>query len=154
MENAFILRAPQGANKKKVIVGRGRSSGAGGTSCRGNKGQNSRSGGGVRLGFEGGQTPLFRRLPSRGFSNEAFKLRYTIVNLAILETIFPNDSAVNYKTLLAKGVVKTNETLIKILGNGVLTKKLIVQVDRVSKSAKVAIEKAGGQVLASTDQNI
>lgn len=153
MENPFILRAPVGANKKKTIIGRGRSSGTGGTSGRGNKGQNSRSGGGVRLGFEGGQTPLFRRLPSRGFSNAVFKVEYTVVNLDILETAYSNGETVSYETLVAKGILKNQETLVKVLGRGTISKKLTVQVDKVSEAAKVAIEKAGGQVVALTGQD-
>ncbi|NNM55041.1 MAG: 50S ribosomal protein L15 [Spirochaetales bacterium] len=148
MENMFILRAPQGANKKKTIIGRGRSSGTGGTSGRGNKGQKSRSGGGVRLGFEGGQTPLFRRLPSRGFSNAYFKVDYTVINLSDLERVYSSGETVDYNTLVAKGLVKKSETLVKLLATGSLTKKLTVSVDKVSEAAKSAVEKAGGTVTA------
>lgn len=138
----YIIRVPLGATKKKVIVGRG----YGGKSRRGNNGQNSRSGGGVRFGFEGGQTPLFRRLPRRGFSNEFFKQVYTLVNLDLLESLFSNGEEVNYDTLLTKGVIKRSENAIKILGNGKLTKKLTVQVSKISESAKAAVEAAGGTV--------
>ena len=151
MENPFILRAPEGANKKKHIIGRGRSTGTGGTSTRGSKGQKSRSGGGVRLGFEGGQTPLFRRLPSRGFSNAAFKVRYTPVNLLILEKFYTNGETVSYETLVAKGILKNSETAVKILGKGTLTKKLTFQVGKISEGAKAAVEKAGGTVVVTTD---
>jgi large subunit ribosomal protein L15 len=148
MENPYILRAPIGANTKKTIIGRGRSSGTGGTSGRGNKGQKSRSGGGVRLGFEGGQTPLFRRLPSRGFSNAVFTVKYSVVNLSLLEQAYGNGETVNYESLVAKGLIKRSETLVKVLGKGTLTKKLTVSVDKLSESAKVAIEKAGGKVVS------
>jgi len=150
MENPFILRAPAGANKKKHIIGRGRSTGTGGTSTRGNKGQNSRTGGGVRLGFEGGQTPLFRRLPARGFSNADFRLEYTVVNLLLLEKFYSNGETVNYTTLLEKGLIKAKETAVKILGKGTLTKKLTIEVGKISSGAKAAVEKAGGTVVVAT----
>ena len=153
MENPFILRAPVGANKKKHIIGRGRSTGTGGTSTRGNKGQNSRTGGGVRLGFEGGQTPLFRRLPSRGFSNAPFKVVYTAVNLLLLEKNYSNGETVSYETLVAKGILKNKETAVKILGKGTLTKKLTVSVDKISVGAKAAVVKAGGTVVATAAEN-
>ena len=153
MENPYILRAPVGANKKKHIIGRGRSTGTGGTSTRGNKGQKSRSGGGVRLGFEGGQTPLFRRLPARGFSNAVFRIEYACVNLLLLEKYFANGETVSYQTLVAKGILKTTETLVKILGKGTLTKKLTIQVDKISEGAKAAVEKAGGTVVSHTTEN-
>ena len=148
MENMFILRAPKGANKKKTIIGRGRSSGTGGTSGKGNKGQKSRSGGGVRLGFEGGQTPLFRRLPSRGFSNAYFKVDFTVINLSDLEKVYVSGETVDYNSLVAKGLVKKSETLVKLLAKGTLTKKLTVSLEKVSEAAKVAVEKAGGTVTA------
>ena len=148
MENMFILRAPQGANKKKTIIGRGRSSGTGGTSGKGSKGQKSRSGGGVRLGFEGGQTPLFRRLPSRGFSNAYFKVDYAVINLSDLEKVYSSGETVDYNTLVKKGLLKKSETLVKLLAKGSLTKKLTVSVDKVSEAAKSAVEKAGGTVTA------
>ncbi len=153
MENPYILRAPVGANKKKHIIGRGRSTGTGGTSTRGNKGQKSRSGGGVRLGFEGGQTPLFRRLPARGFNNAVFRIEYTCVNLLLLEKYFSAGETVNYETLVAKGLIKNKETLVKILGKGALTKKLTIQVDKVSSGAKASVEKAGGTVVLATAEN-
>lgn len=144
----FILRAPVGANKKKRVIGRGSSSTRGGVSGRGNNGQKSRSGGGVRLGFEGGQTPLFRRLPSRGFSNAVFKLDFTVVNVGQLETAFKNGETVNYDSLVEKGIIKASETLVKLLGKGTFTKKLTVQVDKVSAGAQALIEKNGGKVVA------
>ena len=125
-------------------VGRGPGSGNGKTSGRGQKGQKSRSGGGVRLGFEGGQTPLFMRLPKRGFTNINRK-DYAIVNLDVLNR-FEDGAEVTPTTLIEAGIVKDAKSGIKILGNGELTKKLTVEAVKFSKSAKEAIEKAGGKV--------
>ena len=119
-------------------VGRGPGSGNGKTSGRGQKGQKSRSGGGVRLGFEGGQTPLARRLPKRGFTNFNRK-EYAIVNVETLNA-FEDGATVN------AGVIKKELSGLKVLGNGELTKKLTVQAVKFSKSAQEAIEKAGGKV--------
>lgn len=124
-------------------VGRGPGSGNGKTSGRGQKGQNSRSGGGVRLGFEGGQTPLARRLPKRGFTNFNRK-EYAIVNVETLNR-FEEGTTVNVALLLEKGIVKKELSGLKVLGNGELTKKLTVEAVKFSKSAKEAIEKAGGK---------
>lgn len=143
------LRAPKGANKKKNIVGRGRSSGSGKTSGRGHNGQKSRSGGGVRLGFEGGQMPLYRRVAARGFSNHPFKTEYVVINVASLEKVYVDGETVNLDTLVAKGLVKKSEKLVKILGEGDLNKKLEVAVPAVSASAKEKIEKAGGKVISN-----
>lgn len=123
-------------------VGRGPGSGNGKTSGRGQKGQNSRSGGGVRLGFEGGQTPLARRLPKRGFTNFNRK-EYAIVNVETLNR-FEEGTTVNVALLLEKGIIKKELSGLKVLGNGELTKKLTVEAVKFSKSAKEAIEKAGG----------
>lgn len=124
-------------------VGRGPGSGNGKTSGRGQKGQNSRSGGGVRLGFEGGQTPLARRLPKRGFTNFNRK-EYAIVNVETLNR-FEEGTTVNVALLLEKGIIKKELSGLKVLGNGELTKKLTVEAVKFSKSAKEAIEKAGGK---------
>ena len=102
----FQLHAPKGANKKKVIVGRGQSSGLGTTAGRGNKGQNSRSGGKTYPGFEGGQMPLYRRLAHRGFDNSQFAVEYAVVNLADLESHFENGETVDSASLIKKGLVK------------------------------------------------
>jgi ribosomal protein L15, bacterial/organelle len=142
----FVLHAPKGANKKKRIVGRGSSSGRGTTAGKGNKGQQSRSGGKVYVGFEGGQMPLYRRIARRGFSNYWFKKEYAIVNLAELEAKFSDGEAVNRESLILKGIVGKSEKLIKVLGNGDISKKLEVSVDKISSSAKEKIEKAGGKV--------
>lgn len=142
----YNLHAPYGANKKKRIVGRGSSSGLGTTAGKGNKGQQSRSGGKVYVGFEGGQMPLYRRIARRGFSNYWFKKEYAIVNLAELEAKFADGETVNRESLVLKGLVKKADVLIKVLGDGDITKKLTVSVDKVSASAKEKIEKVGGTV--------
>ena len=142
----FVLHAPKGANKKKRIVGRGSSSGLGSTAGKGNKGQQSRSGGKVYVGFEGGQMPLYRRIARRGFSNYWFKKEYAIVNLAELDAKFSDGETVNRESLILKGIVGKSEKLIKVLGNGDISKKLDVSVDKISSSAKEKIEKAGGKV--------
>lgn len=145
-----ILSAPQGANKKPKRVGRGSSSGLGTTAGKGNKGQQSRSGGKVYVGFEGGQMPLYRRVAIRGFSNYPFKKEYVCINVGVLESAFENGETVNKDSLKAKGFIsKKTESLVKILGNGDLTKKLTVVADKVSSSAKAKIEKAGGSVSVS-----
>lgn len=142
----FNLSVPYGANKKKRIVGRGSSSGLGSTAGKGNKGQQSRSGGKVYVGFEGGQMPLYRRIARRGFSNYWFKKEFAIVNLRDLEAHYADGETVNKETLVLKGLAKKADELIKVLGDGELTKKLTVAVDKVSASAKEKIEKAGGSV--------
>lgn len=142
----FNLIAPDGANKKKRIVGRGSSSGRGSTAGKGNKGQQSRSGGKVYVGFEGGQMPLYRRIARRGFSNYWFKKEFAIVNLRDLEARFADGETVNKETLVLKGLANKADEHIKVLGDGELTKKLTVAVDKVSASAKEKIEKAGGSV--------
>ncbi len=141
----FVIRAPEGSRKKKRRVGRGPASGKGSTAGRGTKGQKSRSGGGVRLGFEGGQMPLYRRVARRGFSNYPFKKEYQIVNVESLSK-FEDNEIVNAKSLKEKGLIKKESGYVKILGNGKLEKKLIVEGVKVSGSAREKIEKAGGQV--------
>ena len=142
----FVLSAPEGANKKRRIVGRGSSSGRGTTAGKGNKGQQSRSGGKTYVGFEGGQMPLYRRIAHRGFSNYPFKKEYSVVNVSLLEEKYSDGESVNKETLVAKGLISKVDSLVKILGTGDLTKKLTVDVDKVSASAKAKIEKAGGSV--------
>ena len=131
-----------GQRSKRNRVGRGPGSGNGKTSGRGQKGQKSRSGGGVRLGFEGGQTTLARRLPKRGFTNFNRK-EYAIVNVETLNK-YDDGTVVNAALLLEDKVIKKELSGLKILGNGELTKKLTVQAAKFSTSAKEAIEKAGG----------
>jgi large subunit ribosomal protein L15 len=144
----FQLHAPKGANKKKVIVGRGQSSGLGTTAGRGNKGQNSRSGGKTYPGFEGGQMPLYRRLAHRGFDNSQFAVKFAIVNLFDLESHYENGETVDAESLIKKGLVKKILPL-KLLGKGEITKKLTVKVDKISASAKEKVEKAGGSVVVA-----
>ena len=147
-----ILSAPQGANKKPKRVGRGSSSGLGTTAGKGNKGQQSRSGGKVYVGFEGGQMPLYRRIAHKGFSNYPFKKEFVCLNVDVLEAKFADGETVDNETLAAKGLIsKKSETLVKILGNGNLTKKLTVDVEKVSASAKEKIEKAGGSVTVTNE---
>jgi large subunit ribosomal protein L15 len=142
----FNLHAPEGATKKRRRVGRGQGSGLGTTAGKGNKGQQSRSGGKTYPGFEGGQMPLYRRLPHRGFSNVQFRKEWQIVNLAQIEDKFAAGELVDGASLFQKRLVKHAEAPIKILGDGSVTKALNFQVDKVSSSAKVKIEKAGGKV--------
>ena len=142
----FVLSAPEGANKKRRIVGRGSSSGRGTTAGKGNKGQQSRSGGKTYIGCEGGQMPLYRRIAHRGFSNYPFKKEFVVVNVTLLEEKYSAGETVNKETLLAKGLISKVDALVKILGTGDLTKELTVEVDKVSASAKAKIEKAGGSV--------
>jgi len=130
------LKPAEGSRKNRNRVGRGTSSGNGKTSGRGQKGQKARSGGGVRLGFEGGQTPLFRRLPKRGFTN---------INLDQLNA-FDDGAEVTPVVLVESGIVKAEKSGIKILGNGELTKKLTVKAAKFSKSAEEAITAKGGSV--------
>ena len=138
------LKPVDGARHSKKRLGRGIGSGLGKTSGRGTKGQNSRSGGGVRPGFEGGQLPLFQRLPKRGFHNHN-RVEYLIVNVEQLN-VFENDSVVDAQALVEAGLIKEAIMDIKVLGNGELTKKLTVKANKFSESAKKAIEAAGGSV--------
>ena len=138
------LKPNEGSIKNRKRVGRGQGSGTGKTSGRGEKGQNARSGGGVRVGFEGGQTPLFRRLPKRGFSNALFKKEYAIIILDELNK-FEDGAEVSLKVLREMGIVKKSKDGLKVLGNGTLEKKLTVKANKFSASAKEQIEKLGGK---------
>lgn len=140
------MKYTEGARQKRYRVGRGHGSGNGKTAGRGQKGQNSRSGGGVRLGFEGGQTPLARRLPKRGFTNFNRK-EYAIVNVASLNK-FEDGTEVTPELLIECGLVKKELDGIKILGEGELEKKLTVKANKFSKSAIATIEQAGGKAEA------
>ena len=137
------LKPAEGSRQERKRKGRGIGSGNGKTAGKGHKGQNARSGGGVRLGFEGGQTPLFRRLPKRGFTNINRK-EYTVVNLDTLN-VFEDGTEVTPALLIEAGVVKKERSGIKILANGKLEKKLTVKAHKFSSAAKEAIEAAGGQ---------
>ena len=140
------LSPAEGSRKKRKRVGRGPGSGHGKTCCRGHKGQRSRSGGGVRPGFEGGQMPLHRRLPKRGFTN-IFKKEYSIVSLDTLNR-FEDGTIVTPKLLKSVGIIKKWKDGVKILGNGELEKNLTVKAHRFSKSASSKIEGAGGKAVA------
>lgn len=142
--NLHEMKYNEGARKQTKRLGRGLGSGQGKTAGKGHKGQNSRSGGGVAIGFEGGQTPFYKRMPKRGFTNFTRK-EYAIVNLATLEK-FDNDAVVTPELLKEVGIVKKEFDGVKVLGNGTLTKKLTVKCNKISASAKAAVEKAGGKV--------
>jgi large subunit ribosomal protein L15 len=144
------LRPAKGAKRARRRVGRGPGSGRGKTAGRGHKGQKSRSGYSRRFGFEGGQMPLVRRIPKRGFSNR-FRVEYQVVNLRDLDRVFDDGETVSPELLIGKGLIRSGAERVKILAAGELTKKLTVQAHRFSQSAKAAIEQAGGscEVLAS-----
>ena len=140
------LRPAEGAKKARKRIGRGNASGHGTTAGRGTKGQLSRSGGGKGAGFEGGQQPLAMRLPKLpGFTNRN-RVEYAPVNLSRLEEKFADGDTVDTASLIAAGIIKREYELVKVLGNGEITKKLTVKVDKVSASAKAKIEAAGGKV--------
>ena len=138
-------RRPDGATRSRHVVGRGAGSGRGGTAGRGTKGQNSRSGGGVRPGFEGGQMPLYRRVARRGFSNKRFRVDYQVLNLTALAQ-FEDGSVISAESLAERGLIKTPDRAVKLLGDGKVDCKLAVRVDRVSHGARTKIEAAGGSV--------
>lgn len=138
------LSPVDGSKKSVKRIGRGHGSGWGKTSGKGQKGQKSRSGGSIRPGFEGGQMPLQRRVPKRGFNN-IFRKKIVALNLKQLEAKFDNGAVVDTEALRNAGLVKNSFDGVKILGNGELTKSLTVKVDGFSASAKEAIEKAGGK---------
>lgn len=138
------IHPADGATTVSKRVGRGIGSGNGKTAGKGHKGQNARSGGGVRPGFEGGQLPLFRRLPKRGFTNARFKTVYATINLSDLEK-FENDAVITPELLHEMGLIKNQLDGIKVLGNGTLTKKLVVKANKFSVAAKTKIEELGGK---------
>lgn len=144
--NLHTLKTNPGSKHRVKRLGKGESSGRGKTSGKGHKGQKARSGSGVRVGFEGGQMPLHRRLPKRGFNNVSFADKVVVVNAAQLQKFFADGDTVNEESLRAKGLVKGAFDKIKVLANGELSKKLTVSVDALSASAKEKIEKAGGTV--------
>ncbi len=140
------LKPRPGAKHRVKRLGCGESSGHGKTSGKGHKGQKARSGGSIRLGFEGGQMPLIRRLPKRGFNNSAFKTQYAVVNLDELE-VFDAGSQINEQLLREKGLISGKFDGLKILGRGEITKKLTVEADKFSESARQKIEQAGGSIV-------
>jgi large subunit ribosomal protein L15 len=144
----LTLHTLESTKKKRKRVGRGGS--RGGTSGKGHKGQKARSGGAVRVGFEGGQMPLYRRLPKRGFTNARFKTVVKAVNLEQLKDLFEQGVEISKELLLKKGVVKMNKNkkfLLKILGDGSIEKPVTVVADLFSQAARKAIETAGGKAL-------
>jgi len=142
------VTAEVGGHKRRKRVGRGEASGHGKTCGRGNKGCQSRAGGGTRPLHEGGQMPIFRRLPKRGFSNFEFRVDYQVVNLESLEKSFENGQTVNVEALRQADLVRGGAAKVKILGGGKLSKKLAVEAHAFSAAAKEAIEKSGGTAKA------
>lgn len=139
----YDLKPAPGATRTRRRVGRGPGSGAGKTAGKGHKGQKSRSGYSRRFGFEGGQMPLVRRLPKRGFTNN-FRIEFQVVNLRDLERVFGDGDVVSPESLVDKGLVRKGAKPVKILGSGELTKKLSVKAHKFSTSAQSSIEKVGG----------
>jgi len=139
------MHPADGATHSRKRLGRGVGSGLGKTSGKGHKGQNARSGGGVRPGFEGGQLPLFRRLPKRGFSNARFKTEYATINLSDLNR-FEDGAVITPELLKEMGLVKNQLDGIKVLGNGTLEKKVTVKAHKFSSSAQEKIENLGGKI--------
>lgn len=137
------LQPTPGARRKRLRLGMGEGSGTGQTATRGQKGQRSRSGDGKLVGFEGGQTPLLRRIPKRGFTNGLFKVTYQLVSLETLETVFKNKTEIGLEDLRVHRLVKGKRP-VKVLGDGELKRKLKVSAHAFSASAKSKIEKAGG----------
>ena len=138
------LKPNEGSRKKRKIVGRGPGSTLGKTSGRGENGQKSRSGYSHKVAFEGGQLPLYRRLPKRGFSNAKFKTRYAVINLSDLNK-FEKGVEITPEMLKEMGLIKNLQDGIKVLGNGTLEKKLTVKAHKFSEKAKAEIEKLGGK---------
>ncbi|HBR10536.1 50S ribosomal protein L15 [Candidatus Bipolaricaulota bacterium] len=140
------LRPTKGSVKRRKRVGRGYGSGYGGhESGKGTKGQNSRSGGGTRLGYEGGQTPLWKRFPKRGFHNYT-RTEYSIVNIDVLGQRFESGAEITLERLREMGIIRQPTGRLKILGRGELSKPLVVKADRFTKTAQTKIEQAGGKV--------
>jgi large subunit ribosomal protein L15 len=142
--NLGTLKPPVGSRKKRKRVGRGDGSGHGGTSCKGHKGQNARSGGKVRSGFEGGQMPLSRRLPKRGFRNP-FRKTIVTINVDQLKK-FPEGSVIDEDALVLAGVVRHRKDGIKVLGKGSIDYPVLLKMSMVSRSAREKIEAAGGSI--------
>jgi large subunit ribosomal protein L15 len=142
----YELKAPKGANKKKIILGRGKGARRGRACGKGHDGQNSRSGGGVRLGFEGGQMPLYRRIAVRGFSNYPFKKESVAVNLREIAKKYEEGETVSPETLKVKGLLKGKKRFAKVLSEGDLDKKLVFKGISISKKAAEKIQAAGGSI--------
>lgn len=148
MDNIMLtlhtLQPNPGAKHRKKRLGNGESSGLGKTCGKGNKGQKARSGGSIRPGFEGGQMPLHRRLPKKGFNNTRFQSKIAVVNVSQLEAFFDADATINEDTLRARGLVQGACDAVKLLGQGVVTKRFTVAVDFASASAREKIAAVGG----------
>lgn len=147
MTNLSNLSNPKGAKHYSKRKGCGLGSGHGRTSGRGHKGMKARSGGGVRAGFEGGQMPLYRKFPHRGFNNKKFMVDYAVVNVGCLEKL--NLEEITRDDLVKAGLVRASDNLVKVLGNGKLTKKFVVKADKFSASAVQKIEAAGGKAVVN-----
>lgn len=143
------LKNVRGAVHRKKRVGCGEGGGHGKTSSRGGKGQTARSGGSIRPGFEGGQMPLYRKLPHRGFSNFHHRAEFAVVNVGDLNALDPSITEIDATVLIAQGLVRAGETGVKVLGDGEVTRALKVTAARFSGSAKTKIEKAGGQAVVA-----
>lgn len=139
------LRAPMGARKKPKRVGRGKGSGHGGTATRGHKGQKARAGGNISPRFEGGQMPLVRRIPKRGFNNARFARKYQYVNIVTLDDKFGENATVTPEQMYEAGIIEDLQTPVKILAKGDITKPLTVKAHKFSANAKSKIESAGGK---------
>ena len=148
------IQPAEGATTPAKRLGRGIGSGLGKTSGKGHKGQWARSGGGVRPGFEGGQMPLTRRLPKRGFKNGLFKKVYTVINIGMIDELYNDGDVVTVEDLKAKGIIsKIEEYGLKVLGDGEVTKKLTVKAAKFTASAKEKIEAAGGQAVEANNED-
>lgn len=143
------LKNVKGAIHRKKRVGCGEGGGHGKTSGRGGKGQTARSGGSIRPGFEGGQMPLYRKLPHRGFNNYNFRVEYPVINVGDLASLDASVSEVNAEVLASAGLIRGGVTTVKILGNGEITRALKVTAAKFSESAKAKIEQAGGQAIVA-----
>jgi len=143
------LKNVKGAVHRKKRVGCGEGGGHGKTSGRGGKGQTARSGGSIRPGFEGGQMPLYRKLPRRGFNQAAFRTEAAVVNLDDLKAIADDVTEVNAQVLADSGLLRKDETFVKVLGNGEITRALKITASKFSASAKAKIEKAGGEAIVA-----
>ena len=143
------LRPAYGSTSTRRRIGRGIGSGLGKTAGKGHKGQKARTGGKIRRGFEGGQTPLYRRIPKRGFNNSVFTTEYAIINVSDLEK-FDNGTVVNMELLLNEGMIRNPKSGLKVLGNGNLTKTITVEAKKVSNSAREKIEACGGKTVSYT----
>jgi large subunit ribosomal protein L15 len=142
--NLTNLKPRPGSRHRVKRLGSGESSGHGKTSGKGHKGQKARSGGSIRLGFEGGQMPLYRRMPKRGFNNAVFKTNYAVVNLGDLNERFSDGATVDEAALLDAGLIRKPYDGVKILASGELQKKVNIIADKASEAARAGIEKAGG----------